>query len=188
MCYKLLECINVFDLISLLLGVFLSEITTIYIIKFFRPKICLGIPIIKDFKSPKPYLIIPVKNIDKKNKAVNIKIEAAAVLRGFTYHLKFDRYEFLILNELSNLENDTQNERKFHAFDIEDYTQRIAQNCQNLDDFIMLLENENSYLRVRVHANHEFTGFGKAFEARFKLKNGKFVPLSPLNPCQDEHF
>jgi hypothetical protein len=36
-------------------------------------------------------------------------------------------------------------------------------------DFIKeIVENEYVTFRVRVHANHSYSGFGKAFEAKFK--------------------
>lgn len=179
MCYKIIECITLWDITSFILGILFSALTSIIVIRFFRPKICIGIP-----KMYEKYLKFPVKNLNKKYAVTNLRIEAAAVFNDETYHLKFDRYDFLMLTKLDNKEVETPHERTFHAIDIEEYTKDIAPNCQNLDDLLTLLKNEKAYLRVRLHANHEFTGFGKAFPAKFKLnKNLEFEPYESNNIC-----
>ncbi len=177
MCYKIIECITLWDITSFILGILLSALTSIIIIRFFRPNMCIGIP-----KLDKKSLKFSVKNLNKKYAVTNLRIEAAAVLNDQTYHLKFDRYDFLMLAKLDNKTVETPYERTFHAIDIDEYTKDIALNCQNLEELLNLLKNEKAYLRVRLHANHEFTGFGKAFPAKFKLnKNMEFEPYESNN-------
>lgn len=179
MCFKLIECITLWDITSFILGIFFSALTSIFIIRFFRPKMCIGIP-----KRDRKSLKIPVNNLNTNYAVTNLRIEAAAVLNDQTYHLKFDRYDFLMLTKLDYKERETPYERTFHAIDIDEYTKGIALNCQNLDDLINLLKNEKAYLRVRLHANHEFTGFGKAFSAKFKLnKKMEFEPYTINDNC-----
>jgi hypothetical protein len=35
----------------------------------------------------------------------------------------------------------------------------------------------NTTLRVHIHANHEFTNFGKAFEFNFRYDGAKFIKI-----------
>jgi len=80
---------------------------------------------------------------------------------------------------------ETPFERTYHAIDVDSYTKSIAQNCQDMIAFFTLLNDTHSYLRIRVHAYHEFTGFGKAFQAKFKINNqGNFEPKEDNNICK----
>ncbi|OFY51338.1 MAG: hypothetical protein A2W85_03690 [Bacteroidetes bacterium GWF2_41_31] len=182
MCYNLLECVTIWDIFSLILGIVLSAFTAIFIIRFFRPRICIGIPT-KDGTTLK----IPVRNDSKCFAAVNLRIEAAAVLNDQTYHLDFDRIDFLMLLRNKTYETrETPFERTYHAIDVDEYTKSIAPNCQNMNDFFNFLNNNHSYLRVRVHAYHEFTGFGKAFQAKFNfINNVRFEPNERDNNCRN---
>lgn len=159
MCYKLLECFTAMDLIFLFIGAVLSALSTLYIITRYKPKI-----IIETIESDlKKFLI---KNDHKTSYAANLKIEVAVVLGKYTYHFVLDRTEFIMLSPLNNSENKPY-ERVFQLLDIEENTKKIAHDCQSLEDALKLLENKGSYLRVRVYAQHEFSGFGKVFESRF---------------------
>jgi len=182
MCCKLLECITVWEIISLFLGIALSALAAIIIIHFFRPKICIGVPTKKEST-----LKIPVRNISKYYSAVNLRIEAAAVLNNQTYHLDFDRVDFLMLPPYKNNKNgETPFERTYQTIDIDNYTKIIAKdNCENMTDFFNLLSKPNAYLRIRVHAFHEFTGFGKAFQANFNfITKDMFVLKENINICE----
>jgi hypothetical protein len=175
MCYKLFECVTLWDTIVFMLGIILSAFASILVIRFFRPKIKIEIPEIDS-----GIIKFPVKNLSKKYFASNLKIEAAAVLNRKTYHLKFDMNDFLMLPSYDIKNTDEPYERKFHATDVNEYTKEISAECKNINQFLDILKIKKSYLRVRIHANHEFTGFGKAFESKFKYKKGKqiFKPLS----------
>ncbi len=111
MCYKLLECISVWEIVSFILGIVLSAIASIVIIRFFRPKICIGIP-----TKVGKIIKIPVRNESNCYAVANIRIEAAAVLGQYTYHLDFDRNDFIMLLQMKNYENkETPFERTYHA-------------------------------------------------------------------------
>jgi len=182
MCYKLIECVTVWDIFSLILGIVLSAFAAIIIIRFFRPRICIGVPTIVGTT-----IKIPVRNESKYYSAVNLRIEAAAVLNDQTYHLDFDRIDFIMLMPNKSYENgETPFKRTYHAINIDNYTIKIAQNCQNMNDFFILLNNNQAYFRIRVHAYHEFTGFGKAFQAKFKFSNqARFEPKENDNICKE---
>lgn len=182
MCYNLLECVSVWDIISLILGIVLSACATIIIIRFFRPKICIGIP-----TRAGNSIVVPVRNNSKCYDVTNLRIEAAAVFGQYTFHLDFDRVDFIMLLRNKKYKNqETPFERIYHAQDVNSYTKSIAPNCKNMTDFFNLLNNNQCYLRVRVHAYHEFTGFGKAFQAKFKLNNhGNFEPMEGNNICKN---
>jgi hypothetical protein len=166
---NIIDCVLIWDILVFILGILFSVFSTIIIIRFYRPTINIGVPIIASKR-----IKIPIKNSNKKKGASNIKIEVSGVLNDFTYHLKCDRYEFLLLPRYEINKLDKPYERIFHALDVDDYTKEITEDCNNLNEFLDILKNEKAFLRVRVHANHEFTGFGRAFEAKFKLKNDKF--------------
>lgn len=175
MCCEFLECVTLWDIISLILGIVLSAFAAVYIIRFFRPDIYIGVPTIVGTT-----LKIPVRNESKCYAAVNLRIEAAAVLRNKTYHVDFDRFDFLMLWPNKTYDsNESPFERTYHAIDVNKYTKTIAPKCQNMDDFLTLLRDRQSYLRIRVHAYHEFTGFGKAFQSNFELSSkGDFKPMN----------
>lgn len=168
------EVIPCWDIISLFLGALLSAIATIVLIKLFRPKICIETPEIVG-----NYIKINVVNKRKCSTAINLKIEAAVVIDNYTYHLDFDRFDFLMLEKNSNLGNETPNERYFIAYQVNDFALQLLNNNNfTIRDLLNNIEgNENSYLRVRVHANHGFTGFGKTFKKSFILNNSIFFPL-----------
>lgn len=147
--YKLLF-MGLSDWTTVILGTIISVGTTLAFIQIFRPSICIAPPFIE-----KLYLKIPVRNCSKSFSAVNIKIEVAFIDRNEkTYHLLLDRQEFIILPK--------KTKRTFQATQFTDFTRDIS----NYTD-ISSLNNELFKLRVRIHANHEFTGFGKSFERVF---------------------
>lgn len=123
-----------------------------------------------------------VRNTSKCFVAVNLRIEMAVVLENETFHFDLDRQDFLMLSKNKNIPNGPQ-ERTYHAFKVADYTTLIAPNCVSIEDLLRLLENDSAFLRVRVHSYHEFTGFGKAFEATFKYKNETFIAMNNKNVC-----
>jgi hypothetical protein len=119
--------------------------------------------------------------------AANIRIEAAAVVNDKTFHLDFDRNDFIMLSPNIKYENDeTPFKRKYHAYKIADYTSQITNNEGTIPDFLDLLAKKEAYFRVRVHAYHEFTGFGKAFEAQFEYRNNVFTPKTNKNVCKED--
>lgn len=163
--------------LSILIGTIVASAATLYLIKLFTPNIKVGIPEIeiKNIKETPIIIKIPVLNDSRYYDAVNLRIEAAAVNAKFTYHLKFDRLEFVLLPKFSKSKNgQVPYERKFHAIDVEDYTKNYL---SNMNDFINILKDTNSILRVRVHAYHELSGFGKAFEEKFIYKDNQFIKI-----------
>ena len=113
-------------------------------------------------------LKLPVENCDLFFAAVNLRIEAAGVDNGTTYHLDLDREEFIMLPARWRTSDPGGWRRVYHAHKINEYTQGIA-TIRSIEGLLNgVLGEPAAYLRVRIHATHEFTGFGRAFEARFK--------------------
>ncbi|MDD4375088.1 MAG: hypothetical protein PHG67_14345 [Bacteroidales bacterium] len=187
---SIFDCITGWDVIALLLGAVLSAIATLILIIFFRPKICIGVPELKRIevvnvngnKVNRSIIKINVVNCRCHSDAINLKIEAAFVLNDKTYHLDFDRFDFVMLPRLnkSKKNKETPYCRTFHALKINDYTLSILDNdfktIDQLIDYLKLnINGKDLILRVRVHANHSFTGFGKAFVAKFKFPVNEFI-------------
>jgi len=126
-----------------------------------------------------PCIKIPVENCNRFFAAINLRIEAAAVEGTFTYHLNLDRQDFIMLSARWFSSTAGAYTRKYHAYEISMYTRWICEEneCDNVDQLLNnILSKGGAYLRVRVHASHEFTGFGRAFEKRFYYNSatGKF--------------
>jgi len=161
------------DLIFAIVGAFLSAIATIVLIKIFKPNISIFEPSFENINNYS-YLKIPVENNSNKYSANNLQIEAAVILNDQSYHFKLDRDDFIILSKNKSKSNETPYLRIFQAYDVSKSTKQMFSNFKTFESLVDLLKENNSYLRVRVHANHEFTGFGKAFEARFELNENSF--------------
>jgi len=97
---------------------------------------------------------IKVKNEKFCSDAINLNIEVCSVSSDdTTKHLKIDKDDFIILA--------TKQCRIFKAYWTFDNPEKL----------------EEGYLRIRVHATHSYSGFGKAFEQKFKYDkaNNRFV-------------
>jgi hypothetical protein len=164
------------DLIFAIIGAFLSAIATIVLIKIFKPKISVLEPSFEDI-SNYSYLKIPVENNSKKYSANNLQIEAAVILNDQSYHFKLDRDDFIILSKNNSTSNETPYLRIFQAYDVSENTKKMFLNFKTFESLVDLLKENKSYLRVRIHANHEFTGFGRSFETRFKLNQNSFIRI-----------
>ena len=117
-----------------------------------------------------------LENIGCSN-AVNLHIEVCAVIGDFTYYLKVDKDEFIILPKRRNAS--TYHERIFKSYELAMSARRHFEGT--FDDFLNFLRNhEGLIVRVRVHANHSYSGFGKAFEQCFIYHNG----FDPINCIQ----
>jgi|GEM_PF-2139947 len=190
------------DAMGVLVGVVLSAIVTLLLIRWFRPTLFLDIPFVeKKAEDKRPLeagsgssdslvveskeqdpgsadgaakaradliLKIPVENCDFFFAAVNLRIEAAGVDSGFTYHFDLDRQEFIMLPARWRTSDSGGWRRVYHAHKVNEYTQGIVLGLSIEELLSGVLGESRAYLRVRIHATHEFTGFGRAFEARFK--------------------
>jgi len=163
-----------FDLIIAIVGAFLSAIATIVLIKIFKPKISILNPSFGEASNCR-YLRIPVENNSSKYSANNVQIEVAVILNDKSYHFDLDRDDFIILSKKRSLTNETPYLRVFQAHDVNENTKKMFPEFKSFESLINLFKDNNSYLRVRVHANHEFTGFGKAFQAKFRLNEKSFT-------------
>lgn len=169
------------DALGVLVGAFLSAVVTLLLIHWFRPNLILGPPYwdVKyagrgGVKSEKDHrtdrkLKIPVENCDLFFAAANLRIEVALVRQERTVHLDLDRHEFIMLSARWRTSGPEAAKRTYHVHRVN----RASQNNEGRSRKVIDLVNEilvgyEGYLRVRVHASHEFTGFGRAFEARFK--------------------
>lgn len=143
-------------------------VTTFLLIYFFRAKIKLG-KIILD----KNKLKIQVINNSYCFMATNILVEVALVSNNQTFHFKLDRSQFILIPPKCKKCNNENNIRSFTTIDFEETTIELM---GGVSSYINIINNlpENSILRIRIHGNHEFTNFGKAFEFKYRYNQGQF--------------
>jgi len=138
-----------------------------WILYLLRPNLLIESVQEKDDK-----LKINIINSGRSN-AVNLKIEACVIKNGFTYHLKLDVNDFIILPPKKKTESDAH----YRIFKIDDISDSATEYTNFTEIMQKLTEEGSDYiLRVRLHANHEYSGFGKAFESKFKWEN-KFIKI-----------
>lgn len=169
------------DIISAFLFTLLGFFLTILYTFIYRP--CLEIvsaeyiPYDKNTNpEKKEALSILVKNKSVCFGAVNLNIEACAVANNYTYHFEIDKSGFLILPP-KNCKVCKSNERKFKCIDILQTT-RDTYNI-SFADIVQDIKDGSLKLRIRIHANHSFSGFGRATEEIFeyKKKDEKFIKI-----------
>jgi len=154
--------------IMLLLGFLLSVVWALFIYTL-RPKLTIGCPKISEID--KKSIAVPVINERNCSEASKISIEIAVLKDAKTYSFVTDNNEFAFI---PRNKNGNDNERIFKAYDVRDYLKAIDLDFVKVKE---LLSNNDSFLRVRVHATHSFSGLGKTFETKFKFKNGCFSPI-----------
>ena len=154
---------------SITISVFSSLLVTVVWIFYFRP--CLEIESVKnginDFGNP--YIRVNVINRQCFFDAVNLNMEICIIENEkYTYHLDIDKKDFLILPRKKN--------RVFQSYDLAESAKQYFK--KDFNSFIKeIVKLENNKIRVRIHANHSFTGFGKGFERIFKYdaKTEEFI-------------
>lgn len=147
-------------------------ISTFLLIYFFRASIKIGNISIVNQK-----IKIPIINDSSYFMATNIEVEVALINNNETFHFRLDRSEFILIPRKCKRCNNEQNVRTFQTIDFDEVTNGLME-FEN--HYLHIINNipENIILRVRVHANHEFTNFGKAFEFNYKYNNGHFIKIN----------
>lgn len=170
---EILFYLDIKDWIILLLPIIWTIIWTIILYEL-KPSIkitsiCSGKASIyykeKDIKSEEYYVKVCIENLGSFN-AVNINMEICIVCGDYTYHLDIDKDAFLILPPKKNGDNSSKHIRCFKSFDLSESARKYVGNIR-LQDFIT--QKECAKIRVRVHATHEYSGFGRAFEEELNL-------------------
>jgi hypothetical protein len=152
-----------FNFLELILGILI----TLVIIYFFRPNIKLGNAKIRDNK-------IKIQIINKSYwfDATNIIIELALIKNNKkTFDLKLDTNSFILI---PNKRLKAINSRIFQVIDFNDATKALLNNTPLFNQFLSDLP-EDIQLRIRLHASHELTNFGKSFEFNYFYNNGHFI-------------
>ena len=157
--------------IILYIGLFFTAIWPI-VLYFLKPRLEIQSVEIIDMNGE--CLAINIVNRGSRA-AVNLQIEVCVLEdNNYTYHLEIDKDDFIILPAWKP--TGSSHERKFKSYDIASFTKRYFNGT-----FSALLqtirENPEILIRIRVHANHSYSGFGKAFEKKFKYLNG-FQPIA----------
>jgi hypothetical protein len=163
---------NCHEWIILFLGTFFWS-AVLYLV---RPAIKIA-KIIKINENGRDGLKITVKNKGHFLAVTNLMVEACIVVERQTCHLKLDKYNFIMLPAKKG---DTDfHERDFKTLGLENSGCDDGQGheIKNENYVANLQEYENYIIRVRVHANHEFTNFGKAFEFNFRYDGAKFIKI-----------
>jgi hypothetical protein len=156
------------DFFLLLIGFVLSILATILVFHLLKPKILIEK---LEYQKEKKRIKIYVKNVGEYV-ATNIKLEVALVLNKETFHLDTDRYDFILL--------EPDNSRIFKTIDINPFAKdEIKEEPLKIFENLFLYIGENcGHLRVRVHAHHGLSGFGKSFEKKYSYTaNGCFTEI-----------
>lgn len=165
MLYDLFFQLESKDWFIILAGFLLTAIWTVLwaiILYKLKPNLEIESVVISD----KTYKI-KVKNKGCFN-AVNLRIEACLFRienEIETYHLKLNMDDFIIIPRKK------LNQENYRIFTIRELSFNKAQD--------KLKNEEYKHLRVRVHAYHEYSGFGKVFEQKFEWdkNNMKFINI-----------
>ena len=170
------------DWCSIIIGFALSVLLTVIWTRllfnyFYKPNLKIDIPEVKA-----NLIKFQIVN-NSKSRIVKIQVEACIVetvnlnelITTKTFHYNFFEKEFVMLP--SENENKGQDLHKRY-FKIIGFSQQAILEDPNLQNEPLVGRlNGKNYLRVRVHASHENSGFGKAFEARFKYNGTAFEKL-----------
>lgn len=187
-CY-VFSCLGNCDTFQLSFSVFLTlvsilftilfTILTYYIIYSLKPKLKIVCAYLEKHSDK---IKITVENLGRYN-AVNLRIEACAfdIDNKFTFHLKIDHNEFLILPGTKKNQDNTkkfkvigiaESARDYIDVSIIDEETKETKEANDIRKYLKLLEclEKGKYqLRVRIHSYHEFSGLGKAEEKSFRL-------------------
>ena len=145
-----------------------------FVLYILKPKLEIQNVEIQD-KSGK-CLAVTVANIGNSN-AVNLHMDFCAKQGECTYHLDIDKNDFIILPKKKDKTKGNEHVRVFKAYNIASFAQKFWPGTFN-EFLVALIQNNDPkfILRIRIHANHSFSGFGRAFERRFEYING-FQPM-----------
>jgi len=103
--------------------------------------------------------------------AVNLKVEACVVEENYTYHFEIDRADFIAIPHKKRCQvSGRPYERVFKSH-------RLAESAaiyqEDIDSVRGKLHTGESILRIRIHACHSFTGFGRLQEYKFRYDAAK---------------
>lgn len=105
--------------------------------------------------------------------AINLKIESCIIdCSAKTYHLDIDRTDFIMLLPKRKGNNS-------RTFKTRGFSESALDFIKNKDTTIEDMIKTHNKIRVRVHSEHGFTGFGKAVEQKFKYcnSNNEFIKI-----------
>ncbi|GHT15550.1 hypothetical protein AGMMS4956_15750 [Bacteroidia bacterium] len=163
MCEYTFLCLDATNWVAVGLSFGATILWSLFLYRF-RPRLeiksfCIG----KDDKN-RQRAEIKMLNRSCRWDAINIKIEACLVetigVKTYTYHLELDRNNFLVIPKRD------KEGRTFVSYGLTQSAQMFYSN--SFDNFVAnIIQNEKYHIRVRVHANHPLTGFGKILEKRF---------------------
>ena len=154
------------DWIILLIGFLFTLLWGVFIFKL-KPQLIVKSPVVEN--QPKLHLKIPVENIGFFSNANDIKIEAAVVEVNFTYHFELDFKDYVMIPKKSFGDP----EKIFKAIKPNEITQELYGLTMNA--LMEKARKPDNTLRIRIHANHSWTGLGKSFEFKFRYINNNFI-------------
>jgi hypothetical protein len=155
---------------------FIGVITTFVLIFMFRARIRVNEIFIETDKKGKRKIKIPVLNKSYFFFATNVIIEVAIIEGKYSYHFELDRKEFILISNKCFRNSCKGNIRTFQTMNFEQATINLLDDDKDYETVLNNISN-NTTLRVRIHANHEFTNFGKAFEFDFRYDGAKFIKI-----------
>ena len=151
------------DYIMLLIGFLLSVFWTVFFIYKLKPNLEITYAKLEGDK-----IKTRIQN-NGRFRAVNLQIEICKIRQDnkneITDHYQIDREDYLILPSKRKSEK-SENFRDFK-------TNKLIKKSGD----IISANKSDTILRIRLYATHEFSGFGKAFEQRFKQENDIFLKV-----------
>ena len=157
MCKSSTELLELKDIVILILG-FITSVIWTYILYKLRPNLDIS-----SVETDEKILKITITN-NGCFAATNLQIESCTIKvkndKDVTHHFTFKKEDFLVLPKKRN----NSDQSYFRVFCTTDYKSEL----KGLNPVI---------LRVRVHATHEYSGFGKAFEQNFNWNGNQFIKI-----------
>lgn len=157
MCKESTALLELKDIVILILGFLLSVFWT-YLLYKLKPNLDIS-----SVETDGKILRITITN-KGCFAATNLQVEACTIKekndKDVTYHFTFNKGDFLFLPN----RKEKTDQSYFRVFCTADFkSELIGQNPVTL--------------RVRIHATHEFSGFGKAFEQNFLWNGCQFMKI-----------
>ena len=166
----MINCVECFPKCNEWILLFLGTFFWSAILYLIRPKLKIEKIVIIN-ENGKDGIKIKVKNNALFFNVTNLMVEACIVVGGQTCHLKLDKYDFIMLPPKKGDTDFHERIFKTHGLENSECYDGIG-NIISDDNYVSNLINYEYYIiRIRVHANHSLSGFGKAFEKKFKWNN-----------------
>jgi hypothetical protein len=158
-----MECVFNLNIYSLIISSIALAFAISYI--FIKPRLDIYLTCLSENQ-----LSIKVRN-KGCGSAINLKIEACVLdCAGGTYHLKIDKSGFIMLPPKRKGDN-------IRIFKTRRFSKSAFEYLDNKNTTVEDIICQYKKVRVRIHSEQGFTGFGKAITQEFEYINNQFKKL-----------